>query len=158
LYRRVDPAGRTIGEFLREEVSGPLDAGVVIGVREEEMSRVLKVRLLGFGYQLLQSLIPRFLGRRIVHNFFQIFRRLVRVTPSMVKSGRTGAPPPFTGSTLPGYFNDPGFAFVPTSLHGLNFLNERGKRYQAEVLRCVAKRAEKTHSLSAVARPASDPD
>ncbi len=31
-----------------------------------------------------------------------------------------------------------GFAFVPTSLHFLDFFNERGKAYQAEVLRCVA--------------------
>ncbi len=28
-----------------------------------------------------------------------------------------------------------GFAFVPTALHTLDFMNERGKRYQAEVLR-----------------------
>ncbi len=32
-----------------------------------------------------------------------------------------------------------GFAFVPTSLHVLDLLNERGKRYQAEVLHCVAR-------------------
>jgi hypothetical protein len=31
-----------------------------------------------------------------------------------------------------------GFAFVPTSLHVLDFLNERGKALQAETLRCVA--------------------
>ena len=31
-----------------------------------------------------------------------------------------------------------GFAFVPTSLHMLDLLNERGKTYQAEVLRCIA--------------------
>ena len=30
-----------------------------------------------------------------------------------------------------------GFGYVPTSLHVLDFLNERGKAYQAEVLRCV---------------------
>ena len=252
LFRRVDPAGRTIGEFLREEVSGPLEADVVIGVREEEMARVARVEALGFGYQLLQSLIPRFLGRRIVHNVFQILGRLIRVLPGMIKSGRSGAPPPFTGTTHMDYFNDPGFAkgetpsanatcsarglaklgammsaggtlegrqflspeaweslhqypveahlgsllttrftqggvdfftpcdpstprlerefnegregfygwmgfggslfqwhpewdigfaFVPTSLHVLDFLNERGKRYQAEVLQCVAKMA-----------------
>ena len=34
---------------------------------------------------------------------------------------------------------DIGFAFVPTSLHVLDFLNERGKRYQAEVMRCVTQ-------------------
>jgi len=32
-----------------------------------------------------------------------------------------------------------GFGFVPTSLHVLDILNERGKVYQAEVLRCVEK-------------------
>lgn len=30
-----------------------------------------------------------------------------------------------------------GFAFVPTSLHMLDLMNERGKCYQEEVLRCV---------------------
>jgi hypothetical protein len=32
-----------------------------------------------------------------------------------------------------------GFAFVPTALHVLDLLNERGKVYQAEVLRCVER-------------------
>ncbi|MEM7219521.1 MAG: serine hydrolase domain-containing protein [Pseudomonadota bacterium] len=31
-----------------------------------------------------------------------------------------------------------GFAYVPTSLHVMDFLNERGKRYQAEILRIVS--------------------
>ena len=31
-----------------------------------------------------------------------------------------------------------GFAFVPTSLHILDLVNERGKVYQAEVLRCLS--------------------
>lgn len=110
LFRRVDPAGRTIGEFLREEVSGPLGADVVIGVREDEMPRVSPVRMLGIGYQFLQSLLPRFLGRRIVHNVFQILGRLIRVIPDMIKSRKTGAPPPIAGTSLLGYFNDPGFA------------------------------------------------
>ena len=110
LFRRVDPQCRTIGEFLREEISGPLNADVVIGVREEEMKRLSRVQPLGFGYQILQSLIPRFLGRRIVHNFFQIALRLMRIIPGVIKSGRTGAPPPFTGASHLNYFNDPGFA------------------------------------------------
>ena len=32
-----------------------------------------------------------------------------------------------------------GFAFVPTALHVLDLLNERGKVYQAEVVRCVLR-------------------
>jgi CubicO group peptidase (beta-lactamase class C family) len=35
--------------------------------------------------------------------------------------------------------HDIGFAYVPTSLNILDFLNERGKAYQAEVLRCVER-------------------
>jgi CubicO group peptidase (beta-lactamase class C family) len=33
-----------------------------------------------------------------------------------------------------------GFGYVPTSLNVLDLVNERGKSYQAEVLRCVAKK------------------
>jgi len=37
----------------------------------------------------------------------------------------------------PGY--EIGFGYVPTSLNVLDFLNERGKAYQAEVLSCIAR-------------------
>jgi CubicO group peptidase (beta-lactamase class C family) len=110
LFRRVDPAGRTIGEFLRQEISGPLKADVVIGVREEEMPRRSPIKRLGFGYQLLQSLVPRFLGRRIVHNFFQIARRLVPLLPMIFRGRKSAPPPPFVGRSILDYFNDPGFA------------------------------------------------
>ncbi|NND67177.1 MAG: esterase, partial [Halioglobus sp.] len=36
---------------------------------------------------------------------------------------------------------DIGFAFVPTELHVLDLFNERGKRYQAQVLRCISARS-----------------
>ena len=250
VFRRVDPAGRTIGEYLREEISGPLNADVVIGVQEHELERMSKIQPLGFGYQLLQGLIPRFLGRRTVHNIFQILSRLMQILPGVMRSRKTGAPPPLTGMSGLGFFNKPGFAkgetpsanatcsarglakvaammsaggkwegreflsdeawramhehpvkasmggimstrftqggvdcftpctpdstqverdfnegregfygwmglggsifqwhpeldigfaFVPTSLHVLDFLNERGKRYQAEILKCTRK-------------------
>ena len=41
---------------------------------------------------------------------------------------------------------DIGFAFVPTSLHVLDLLNERGKRYQAEVLACAARVTAPVHT------------
>ena len=251
LFRRVDPRGRTIGEFLREDISRPLDADVMIGVREQDMGRIAKVSPLGFGFQFLQSLKPKFLGRRIVHNIFQLIGRLARMIPSVLKARKSAAPPPLVGFGVMDFFNEPGFArgetpsanatcsarglakvgamvaaggswegreylseqawsalharplkaemggvittrftqggvdsfipcgpassrlerdftdgregfygwmgfggsifqwhpqlqisfaFVPTSLHVLDLLNERGKRYQAEVLRCVLGR------------------
>jgi CubicO group peptidase (beta-lactamase class C family) len=247
LFRRVDPEGRTVGEFLRAEVSGPLEADVIIGVGEEEFGRISRVVQLGIAYQLIESLKPRVLGRKIKHSFFQIFGRLL----TFIAVGRTaparGAPPPFVGAKEIEFFNEKvvamgetpsaaascsarglakvaammaakgqwqgraylseeawramhaksveadigfgatlftqggvnefvetdekssgiarafnvgregfygwmglggsifqwnpdreiGFGFVPTSLHVLDVLNERGKVYQAEVLRCV---------------------
>ena len=249
LFRRVDPAGRTIGEFLRQEISAPLGADVFVGVQEQERQRMFPVRPLGFGYQVWQSLLPRFLGRRVLHNVFQLLARIGKMIPAFIKAGRKPRPPPalsemtgmdyfnahdfgkgetssanatcsarglarigammssggklddreflsgsawqalhakpmdaMMGAAIPTRFTqggvdcfrpcEPGspvlerafnqgregfygwmgfggsifqwhpekeisFAFVPTSLHYLDFLNERGKCYQAEVLRCV---------------------
>jgi len=39
VFRRVEPARRTIGQFLREELLGPLGADVFIGLSEEEQNR-----------------------------------------------------------------------------------------------------------------------
>ncbi|NQX90002.1 MAG: serine hydrolase, partial [Halioglobus sp.] len=110
LFRRVDPAGRTVGEYLREELSGPLHADVVVGVSEEDMSRVARLRVLGFRYQLMQSLLPRFLGRRTVHNVFQLVDRLMRILPGVLRGRRERVPAPFKGQGLLGFINQPEFA------------------------------------------------
>jgi len=39
IFRRVEPSGRTIGQFLREEVLGPLGAEVFIGLSEQEQRK-----------------------------------------------------------------------------------------------------------------------
>ena len=259
LFRRVDPQRRTIGEYLREDISGPLDADVVVGASPDELKRVTPVKALGFGYQLMQSLLPRFMGRRIVHNIFQILRRLIALMPALLRSAAGGPPPPLVGMKTLDFFNDHdfsrgetpsanakcsarglakvaamlaaggrldgreylgetgwhamhahpleaslgpllmtrftqggvdcfkpcpdgvprlerefnegregffgwmglggalfqwhpeleiGFAFVPTSLHVLDLLNERGKRYQAEVLRCARELAREAANQS----------
>ena len=249
IFRRVDPGGRTVGEYLREEIAGPLDADVIVGVEEAELSRVSKVWLLGFVFQLIESLKPKILGRKIKHSFFQILGRILRMLPSIRHATTLGAPPPYKGMKAIAFFNesvvamgetpsaasnssarglakvaammsgggkwgekaylseaaweavhaDPiaaemgfaltnftqggvnffvetgtnatglerafnagregfygwmglggsifqwhpgheiGFGFVPTSLHVIDIVNERGKVYQAEVLRCVEK-------------------
>jgi CubicO group peptidase (beta-lactamase class C family) len=249
LFRRVDPAGRTIGEFYDQEIRRPLDADVIIGVKESELGRIVKVKPLGFLFLFLQSLRPKALGRKIKHHFFQMVGRLLTMLPGLRHATTRGAPPPYRGmkglaffdersvamgetpsaaakcsarglakvaammaargrwaereivseaawksmhgepieafmgfaptsftqggvnrfrevgpnaKTLErafntgreGYFgwmglggsifqwhpgHEIGFAFVPTSLHVLDILNERGKVYQAEVLRCVER-------------------
>jgi len=249
LFRRVDPDGRTVGEWLRAEVSDPIGADAFIGVTEEELPRISPVVPLGIGYQLRQSLKPRALGRKIKLSLLQLVGRVLRIIVSGRNGTTRGAPPPFVGMKKIEFFNEPavatcetpsaaascsarglakiaammaaggtwdgreylsegawdalhahpldadmiiasttftqggvnrfdkvgangsgaerafnegregfygwmglggsifqwnpdnkiGFAFVPTSLHLVDMLNERGKVYQAEVLRCVSK-------------------
>jgi len=249
VFRRVDPARRTMGEFYDEEVRRPLEADVIIGVREAELGRIVKVKPLGLLFLFLQSLLPKALGRKIKHHFFHTLGRLLRLLPGFRHSTIRGAPPAYKGMTGLGFFNersvalgetpsagakcsarglaklaavmagrgrfagrevvseagwkamhdapveafmgfaptaftqggvnrfaavDPnapelarafnigregyygwmglggsifqwhpereiGFAFVPTALHVLDLLNERGKLYQAEVVRCVER-------------------
>jgi len=161
LFRRVDPAGRTIGEFLREEVSGPLDADVIIGVNERELERVAPVRLLGFRYHFLQSLVPRFLGRRVVHNIFQLLARFIPVIPAVLRGRKSGIPPPFRGVAGLAFFNDPDFAKGETpsanakcSARGLAkvgaMMSARGTFEGREYLSEDAWRAAHNHPVKAV--------
>ncbi len=247
VFRRIDPAGRTIGEFLSEEISGPLGVDANIGVKAQHLTRVVDVAPLRVGFQVRQGMKPKFLKRRMEHNIFQTIGRLMRVLPNMRNGTTKGTPAPFKGMKRISFFNERavrmgespsanaicsarglakiaaamsargrfgsteilpdaawkalhggpdrkdmgfatttftqggvakfaatgpqtsisehrlnagregfygwmglggsifqwhpqhqiGFGYVPTSLNVLDFLNERGKSYQAEVLRCV---------------------
>jgi CubicO group peptidase (beta-lactamase class C family) len=114
VFRRVDPRGRSIGEFLREEISRPLEVDAIIGVKEEELGRISKVKPLGFLFEFLESLKPKFLGRRVVHNIFQILGRIIRMIPALRHGTSAGAPRPFKGMKGLGFFNQPGFAMGET--------------------------------------------
>ena len=114
LFRRVDPAGRTIGEFLREDISQPLEVDAIIGLRQEELARVKRVTPLGFAFQFLQSLKPKFLKRKIEFNIFQILGRLIRLIPAIRKSSVRGARPPFRGMKRIDFFNEPAVAMGET--------------------------------------------
>ena len=114
LFRRVDPAGRTIGEFLREDISGPLGVDANIGLRPEDLPRVKKVKPLGFGFQLLESLKPKFLKRRMELNIFQLLAKILRLIPMIRNSSTLGAPPPFVGMKQIVFFNEPAVAMGET--------------------------------------------
>jgi len=114
LFRRVDPAGRTIGEFLREDISQPLGVDANIGVREQDLPRVKKVTPLRFGFQLLESLKPRFLKRKMELNVFQLIGKILRLIPAIRRSSALGAPPPFKGMKRIDFFNERSVAMGET--------------------------------------------
>jgi hypothetical protein len=114
VFRRIDPAGRTIGEFLREDISGPLNVDAVIGVRKEELERVVPVSPVGVRFQFFEGLKPRFLKRRMENNIFQILGRLIRLFPTMRQGTTAGAPVPIKGMDRIEFFNEPAVAMGET--------------------------------------------
>ena len=65
LFRRLHPDRRTIGEFLREEISGRLGLDIYLGLQETELSRVFDVEMSSWTRPvLLTNWLPRNLGRR----------------------------------------------------------------------------------------------
>ena len=72
VFRRGDPQNRTIGEYLRQELSVPLSADVVIGLEESELERRSPVSVPKPWRLLIESLKPEFLNRKIERNLLQI--------------------------------------------------------------------------------------
>jgi CubicO group peptidase (beta-lactamase class C family) len=142
VFRRVDPAGRTIGEFYDEEIRRPLDADVIIGVREAELGRIVKVKLLGFLFLFLESLKPRVLGRKIKHHFFQILGRILRMLPGLRHASARGAPPPYTGMKGIGFFNERSIAMGETPSAGAK-CSARGLAKLAGVMAARGRWAER---------------
>ncbi len=106
LFRRVDPKGRTIGEFISEDVNGLLGADIFIGVDEAHIPRVVPVTPLSMKYQFKESLKPTIMGRRVERNIFQTLSRLMKMLPGVSKRSTKGAPPPFVGMKSVAFFND----------------------------------------------------
>ena len=114
LFRRVDPQGRTIGEHLKEDLQMPLAADVHIGVHEDCLCRVSPVVPIAPGKHLLESMKPKFMGRKVRDNLFQISGKLVRLVPGFRHRTRKGAPRPFTGMDRIEFFNKPEVAMGET--------------------------------------------
>ncbi len=114
VFRRVDPMGRTMGEYYLESISGPMNVDVNIGLKEYQLSRVSKVFPLSAGFQFLQGLKPRFAGRKVEHNILQTIGRLARLLPGARKGTTRGAPPPYVGMDRIAFFNEPAVAMGET--------------------------------------------
>jgi CubicO group peptidase (beta-lactamase class C family) len=142
VFRRIDPAGRTIGEFYDQEIRRPLDADVIIGVKEPELGRIVKVKLLGFLFLFLESLKPRVLGRKIKHHFFQIVGRILRVLPGLRHATTRGAPPPYKGMKGIDFFNERSVAMGETPSAGAK-CSARGLAKLAAVMAARGRFAER---------------
>ncbi|MFK7977587.1 MAG: serine hydrolase domain-containing protein [Halioglobus sp.] len=114
IFRRVDPQQRTIGEFLRQEINEPMAVEALVGIDDQELERVTEVTHAGFGAELIRSMRPKFLGRKAVHGFFNLFRRLAGLLLSNRKSTSRKAPLPYKGMDGILFFNDRSVALGQT--------------------------------------------
>lgn len=105
VFRRVDPSGRTIGEYLRDEIQQPLEADIYVGLRDEELARRAPVVLLPPGAHLKESLKPAFMNRQVKHNVFMLAGNLMPAIPMLRNSARRGVPPPIVGFQDLDFFN-----------------------------------------------------
>ncbi|MDG2276482.1 MAG: serine hydrolase [Pseudomonadales bacterium] len=114
VFRRIDPKGRTIGEYLQEDIAGPLGADVVIGVKESDLGRRSPVVFPSPGRILGESLRPKAFGRKMERNIFQLVA-LIGGMRSTIKGGsRKNPPPAFTGSKRLPDFNSSDIAMGET--------------------------------------------
>ena len=114
VFRRVDPQGRTIGEYLLEEFNQVLEVDVIVGVKEKDLSRISPVFPPKMSFLFWQSLKPKMFGRKIENNIFQILGKILRILPSLKKSTTYGGPPPFKGMKKIKFFNEPAVAMGET--------------------------------------------
>lgn len=118
VFRRADPDGRTMGEFMREEIAGPLNADVYIDLTQEQISRINPVEMLGFGYQFRQGLIPKRLGRKMELNLWQTLVKLARLSRGFKNRTTRDAPPAVNGMQNVTIVNSPIMALGETPSAG----------------------------------------
>ncbi|MEM9623726.1 MAG: serine hydrolase domain-containing protein [Pseudomonadota bacterium] len=110
VFRRVEPDGRTMGQFLRDEVSTPLQADVYINLLEDDLPRINDVHMLGFGYQFWQGLVPKRLGRKMELNLAQTIAKLARLRAGFANRTTAKAPVPIAGMQKIAVVNSPAVA------------------------------------------------
>ena len=110
VFRRVDAKGRTIGEFLREDIAGPLGIDVVLGLTDAELNRRSPLKPLSLTKHLLKSCLPAWMGRSVTHHLFDLVRNLAPMVRRMRGRADRKLPVPILGMTGIESFNDDAIA------------------------------------------------
>ncbi len=101
IYRRVDPAGRTIGEFLAEEINKPLGADVCIGANDETLKRYIRLSSRSRSYVMMHSFLPSFVSKSVetspvdFYNMMALSKRFDRT-----REDGSQPPPPWKGLAM----------------------------------------------------------
>ncbi len=87
IFQRVHPDGKTIGEFLSEEIAGPLGIDVYIGAPDGG-NKNCKLTAPTNGYLLLNSALPGFISRRVEVSALQMIKAGLAISKNAKKAGQ----------------------------------------------------------------------
>jgi len=88
LFRRVDPKGRTLGQYLREEISTPLAADIYVGLRDEELARKRPLKTHSFSMQFFEGLKPAKFRKKVACSTYDMLEMMLEVMRSLLKKRR----------------------------------------------------------------------
>lgn len=94
IFRRVEPDNRTLGEYLREQISEPLGVDVYFDVNADEAVRVSRVQPRSLIAQLLDSITPGSQARKIGLTPSEFYKRARKLMAEFSGGPRTKAVSP----------------------------------------------------------------
>lgn len=97
IFRRIEPGRRTMGEFLRAQISEPLGIDVYFDINADEARRLSRVLPRGLMSQLLDSVSPGSQARRIGLTPGELFKRARRILAAVSGSRRPALAVPVEG-------------------------------------------------------------
>ena len=103
IFRRIEPSGRTMGEFLRAEISQPLGVDVYFDLNADQAHSLCRVKARKLGPQLLDSFAPGSQARRIGLTPQELFARGRRILPVIRRRQGTRQPLPLSGMQEEGF-------------------------------------------------------
>ena len=88
MFRRLEPGGRTIGEYIAEDVAKPLGADVFVGVPQDRFNDYAPVKNIGLGTVLKESMKTNTVGGAIDIGFFE-FMTIMNMLRKMSAEGQS---------------------------------------------------------------------
>ena len=82
IFRRIEPSGKTLGEYLKSEIAEPLGADVNLGVLDKDLDRIHDVTNWSIPYAIYQCMWPAWTKRKTEVGFSE-FYQMVKMMKSL---------------------------------------------------------------------------